>query len=746
MGTNMTSKKSQKKVIRARAAKTGESYSVARRKTVSSIDETAKEDARKDAIHSIEGHRATGPAIKECTCDHELGSNGCPDCSNFEQCDNPHGLCVLRKGHSGDHEEPDGTRWNIGQTITDAGAFELLSCGHRVINPELVKSKEDLEKLRVFCGAEDAHEAMKMVEKDRAYHETHRCLKYDALKSTKKAATLEGFGNLMAAYARGVSSEMGDLQAKNILSVQKTIGDLTAPTSRQVCLGCGLELVDGACPKDCPAGSAIQAPIDMEALKHLRFNPRANGDQTNFFEQGLDRMPCGHLVMDVDSPRAKAARKALVEFHGPDAVRELKVASERERAWHRSLVCLKPGAELTPETVIDMSALAAEITADLRASMSQPHSTKDLCGKCGQRDFGQQGEYPCSVCGVPTVWDREYEVGNRPLPEIPGTDSSKQASVLKPLFMSPEELAKVPGGVSYMDKDFVVVKMEQLPCGHTLRENTEIPQDLRALWGQAGIDGWNRILAGEREKHLTGRCSEAVTDLHLVPRYNRTPGYEGPPMTMVLTDGAGKRLFPESGVFEEMPELDAPVKTIDIDTIKGSLHHRYSRTLVEEKRKQPSLGKALTEAAIEQSKVGAPLREVLIQSARRSLAEAEDQGNKKRDPVSFVDHDLALANLANVTKERDALKAKLDAALGHNKAIGPFPSPLGEQVKVTINGRDSFLPVNSTYEAIVKLAGMTGRPSMVYRAKGWPGGVLHPGQALEVLPGMIFNVCHTGGA
>lgn len=27
------------------------------------------------------------------------------------------------------------------------------------------------------------------------------------------------------------------------------------------------------------------------------------------------------------------------------------------------------------------------------------------CEKCGQIDVGQQGEYPCSACGLPTVWD-----------------------------------------------------------------------------------------------------------------------------------------------------------------------------------------------------------------------------------------------------------------------------------------------------------------------------------------------------
>lgn len=31
--------------------------------------------------------------------------------------------------------------------------------------------------------------------------------------------------------------------------------------------------------------------------------------------------------------------------------------------------------------------------------------TLPVCGKCGQRDMGQTGEYPCSECGLPTTWD-----------------------------------------------------------------------------------------------------------------------------------------------------------------------------------------------------------------------------------------------------------------------------------------------------------------------------------------------------
>ena len=29
----------------------------------------------------------------------------------------------------------------------------------------------------------------------------------------------------------------------------------------------------------------------------------------------------------------------------------------------------------------------------------------EVCQKCGQFDHGQTGEYPCSECGLPVVWD-----------------------------------------------------------------------------------------------------------------------------------------------------------------------------------------------------------------------------------------------------------------------------------------------------------------------------------------------------
>ncbi len=46
-------------------------------------------------------------------------------------------------------------------------------------------------------------------------------------------------------------------------------------------------------------------------------------------------------------------------------------------------------------------------------------SEPKACEKCGQMDVGQTGEYPCPVCGVPTVWDKEYPGGNS---TPPGSD------------------------------------------------------------------------------------------------------------------------------------------------------------------------------------------------------------------------------------------------------------------------------------------------------------------------------------
>jgi len=32
------------------------------------------------------------------------------------------------------------------------------------------------------------------------------------------------------------------------------------------------------------------------------------------------------------------------------------------------------------------------------------------CECCNQEDIGQTGEYPCEKCGLPTIWDLDYEL------------------------------------------------------------------------------------------------------------------------------------------------------------------------------------------------------------------------------------------------------------------------------------------------------------------------------------------------
>ena len=69
---------------------------------------------------------------------------------------------------------------------------------------------------------------------------------------------------------------------------------------------------------------------------------------------------------------------------------------------------------------------------------------------------------------------------------------------------------------------------------------------------------------------------------------------------------------------------------------------------------------------------------------------------------------------------------------------------------VMINGHT--FPVSQsrhlTYEELVRMAAMTGSPSMTF-ARGpssRPEGILAPGQKIEICDGMIFSVVHTGNA
>lgn len=68
-----------------------------------------------------------------------------------------------------------------------------------------------------------------------------------------------------------------------------------------------------------------------------------------------------------------------------------------------------------------------------------------------------------------------------------------------------------------------------------------------------------------------------------------------------------------------------------------------------------------------------------------------------------------------------------------------------------VNGEEhTLLDGALTYEHIVRLAGFTGNPTMVFhqREGEWTrSGTLHKGQTMRDLrPGTRFTVCHTGNA
>lgn len=70
--------------------------------------------------------------------------------------------------------------------------------------------------------------------------------------------------------------------------------------------------------------------------------------------------------------------------------------------------------------IVEASVMAAKRTAVAVAVGDPPREAPNLtivkddpepCGECGQVDVGQQGEYPCKACGLPTEHDKEYGEG-----------------------------------------------------------------------------------------------------------------------------------------------------------------------------------------------------------------------------------------------------------------------------------------------------------------------------------------------
>lgn len=72
-------------------------------------------------------------------------------------------------------------------------------------------------------------------------------------------------------------------------------------------------------------------------------------------------------------------------------------------------------------------------------------------------------------------------------------------------------------------------------------------------------------------------------------------------------------------------------------------------------------------------------------------------------------------------------------------------------MKIIINGTEFRTTAHSyTYYELLDLAQQPDESTITYRVKGKNGweksGILGFGQSLELIDGMIVNVCHTGNA
>jgi len=70
-------------------------------------------------------------------------------------------------------------------------------------------------------------------------------------------------------------------------------------------------------------------------------------------------------------------------------------------------------------------------------------------------------------------------------------------------------------------------------------------------------------------------------------------------------------------------------------------------------------------------------------------------------------------------------------------------------MKIIVNGQELEISyrVAVSYANVVEYAGLSGSPSVTYN-RGLSGaqGIMHVGEILPVVEGMIFNACHTGNA
>lgn len=488
-----------------------------------------------------------------------------------------------------------------------------------------------------------------------------------------------------------------------------------------------------------------------------------------------------------------------------------------------------------------------------RHLLSEKPTDPVFCSKCGQTDVGQQGEYPCSECALPTTWDKEYpggvRVGNsRPLVEVRGFANpvpSDAAEAIEKLRVKAraEIRAEMPATSTVLGADaagaagpqrildsatFELVEMERLPCGHSVRKSVELPQDLRVLWGQPGVDAFERLFAEERRKHLDGQCAAATGTLKLVPRYDETAKR----MTLVIANSDGRQLWPETGTFTAVPEIDYPVgkegfndPAMQVSTwAHGSDSNKWDYMRPGMERLpcghvvlDPDSPTAQAVVKSFRTLYGIDghdkLHEANVAERQRHLSgaclkpdsdtvsrepgctchwEVGDSPCKVHDSEAPVDFNALQylrfnpsggddKNLFNRGFERmpcghlvldpDSEQAKnvvedLKAFHGVEgekelRAVNDFerqrhlsgeclknPEP---KVLAILNGRPVGLPKVATYRDVLIAEGFDAERvlSVTYRAKNgkWKfEGILSPGQAVEVFPGMIFNVADTSNA
>lgn len=602
----MTKKKDLKVLVRERQAKTGESYMVAKRAVLARGDEGLKPPERATLLDETKyfvgadglTRREDGTVVQKYDR-VELG------------CDTLYGECVLPKGHRSDehgddHQKADGTWWNVG-TMFDASNAKSIAAAEDARILEELKSRAHYPSLLVNVGDVPPDKAEPLIaEVKQRFEEKLRGqqtylvweTEYPDEGSFEIEATSEE--DAKAQYRKDTGSdnelELGATLLTPEIAAQRQQEELRGRTKYVAHLD-DANLLD-------------TFPADLDALKYLRFNPSPTGDNSNFFGKGYERLSCGHLVMNPDSQQMKDSAEDLLAFHGLDAVKELRDAAAHERLQHTSGECLKPG---WADRQRAEDSAGKELLEGLMAKKALEPSVKIE----NETELVQLRGFEQPVPKALAEWaDKAREEARREL-----------AETLKAL---PMQTAVEAGPQSVLDeKTFEMVKLEKLPCGHSVRKSSEVPQDLKALWGQAGVEGFERVFQEQRQKHLEGRCSEATDTFKLVPKRDFWTNQ----ITMALADDAGRILWPTDRKFVDA-EIGPSIFTIDVEAAvrSGELTAVEGKRVLERRRAKGVL----------------PPGEVAVAFA----AQVEELSGEPTTPAKFDDA-LGFAEIA-VTKQTPA--------------------------------------------------------------------------------------------